>query len=134
MRKEYCEWEVAWITATFRSMSSTKRSFLRIIQSRVYSSWRSSSYWFIRLQKDCSAQSGLSIGIGNGWVAIKRYLQMCYSFKRNTATPCIPLMAPLLRPRLITFRSPFAHVGLDFFCPCNITIYLRKFKRYTFCW
>ncbi|KZS01359.1 Uncharacterized protein APZ42_002013 [Daphnia magna] len=48
------------------------------------------------------------------------------------ATPCIPLMAPLPRYRLIPFQRPFTHVGLDYFGLCNITIYRRKVKRYVF--
>ena len=39
-------------------------------------------------------------------------------------------MAPLPRHRLAPFQRPFTYVGLDFFGPCNITIYRRKEKRY----
>ncbi|KAI9549190.1 hypothetical protein GHT06_006839 [Daphnia sinensis] len=46
------------------------------------------------------------------------------------ATPCIPLMAPLPRHRLAPFQRPFTHVGMDYFGPCNITIFRRKVKRY----
>jgi hypothetical protein len=44
--------------------------------------------------------------------------------------PCIPLMALLPRHRLASFQRPFTYVGLDFFGPCNITIYRRKEKSY----
>ncbi|XP_045032123.1 uncharacterized protein LOC116920515 [Daphnia magna] len=75
---------------------------------RLLSSIRS-QYWIIK-----------------GRVAIKRYLHKCFTCKRHRATPCIPLMAPLPRHRLIPFQRPFTHVGLDYFSPCNITIYRRK--------
>lgn len=39
-------------------------------------------------------------------------------------------MAPLPRLCLILFQHPYTHVGLDYFGPCNITIYRRKVKRY----
>jgi hypothetical protein len=65
-----------------------------------------------------------------GRVAIKRYLYKCLTCKRHRAMPCIPLMAPLPRHRLAPFNRPFTYVGLDFFGPCNITIYRRKEKRY----
>jgi hypothetical protein len=65
-----------------------------------------------------------------GRVAIKRYLFKCLTCKRHRAMPCIPLMAPLPRHRLAPFQRPFTYVGLDFFGPCNITIYRRKEKRY----
>nr|CAH0103284.1 unnamed protein product [Daphnia galeata] len=65
-----------------------------------------------------------------GRVAIKRYLFKCLTCKRHRAMSCIPLMAPLPRHRLAPFQRPFNYVGLDFFCPCNITIYRRKEKRY----
>ncbi|XP_045033908.1 uncharacterized protein LOC123475368 [Daphnia magna] len=65
-----------------------------------------------------------------GRVAIKKYLHKCFICKRHRATPCISLMAPLPRHRLIPFQRPFTHVGLDYFGPCNITIYRRKVKRY----
>jgi hypothetical protein len=42
--------------------------------------------------------------------------------------PCLPLMAP--RHRLAPFQRPFTYMGLDFFGPCNITIYRHKEKCY----
>ncbi|XP_045023468.1 uncharacterized protein LOC123467730 [Daphnia magna] len=81
---------------------------------RLLSSIRS-QYWIIK-----------------GRVAIKRYLHKCFTCKRHRATPCIPLMAPLPRHRLISFQRLFTHVSLDYFGPCNITIYRRKVKRYVF--
>ncbi|XP_045036686.1 uncharacterized protein LOC123477418 [Daphnia magna] len=79
---------------------------------RLLSSIRS-QYWIIK-----------------GRVAIERYLHKCFTCKCHRATPCIPLMAPLPRHRLIPFQRPFTHVGLDYFGPCNITIYRRKVKLY----
>ncbi|XP_045030429.1 uncharacterized protein LOC123472623 [Daphnia magna] len=65
-----------------------------------------------------------------GRVDIKKYLQKCFTCKRHTATPCIPLMEPLPCHRFVPFQRPCTHVGLDYFGPCNITIYRRKVKRY----
>ncbi|XP_032790465.2 uncharacterized protein LOC116927537 [Daphnia magna] len=79
---------------------------------RLLSSIRS-QYWIIK-----------------GRVAIKRYLHKCFTCKRHRPTPCIPLIAPLPRHRLVSFQRPFTHVGIDYFGPCNITIFCRKVKRY----